>query len=320
VTGELSWVLVGLSFICLLGFGFGGVLVSQSQAHRQKSARRMLEVVAPYRKKRAGDMNLFRPSTEGNRSLLEIAASIFAIHREKLDQYPVRWWIVLGVTLLVARVAAGFMVGFMGPLGIIGLPVLWVALCRFFFGWVVRRRQGMLFRQFPEALAMIVRALRVGVPVLGAITAVAREAEAPTSTEFTRLSSSLAIGVPLEEAATQMARRNGSAEYAFFATAIGLQARMGGGLSETLDNLADLIRKRLALRERAHALSSEARTSAMILGGLPIVMGAGLWLFNPGYMSVLYTDSTGRIILGSAVLMLGFGALAMQTIIKKSLS
>jgi tight adherence protein B len=117
-----------------------------------------------------------------------------------------------------------------------------------------------------------------------------------------------------------MGVRNSLPEYRFFAIAIGLQARAGGGLSETLENLADLIRKRLALQERGHAWSSEARTSALILGGLPVVMGIGLWLLNPAYMAVLFTTQMGHTILAAAVGSLSCGAFAMKTIIKKSLS
>jgi tight adherence protein B len=167
---------------------------------------------------------------------------------------------------------------------------------------------------------MIVRSVRVGIPVLGAINAVAREAQAPTSFEFTRLASQVSVGVPLDEAAIEMGTRNDLAEYRFFATAIGLQAQTGGGLSETLENLADLIRKRLALRERGHALSSEARTSALILGALPVVLGGGLWALNPGYISVLFTTRPGQAILGIALFLLASGGLVMRSIIKRSLS
>jgi tight adherence protein B len=320
MTGGLSWVLIGLSFLSLIGFGFSGLLVSQTQARRQMRAQRISDTVAPYRISRTMGMATFRPAAITNRSLVDMAAAIFGFNPAKLDQYPVRWWIVLGATFVVARIASGFMVDIVGPLGLASMPVLWIMMCRFFFGWIAGRRRARLVEQFPDALAMIVRSVRVGVPVLGAITAISREAQPPTSLEFTRFANDLAVGVPLSEAVTGMAARNDLAEYRFFATAIGLQAQTGGGLSETLENLGDLIRKRLALRERGQALSSEARTSCYILGGLPIVMGLGLWALNPGYMSVLYTNNTGRAILGAALLSLACGAATMRTIIKKSLS
>jgi tight adherence protein B len=252
--------------------------------------------------------------------LTEMAASLFGFSPARSDQYPIRWWIVLVGSFVVARVVAGFIVDVFGAVGLLSMPVVWIGMCRCFFGRAVGRRREMLIQQFPDALAMIVRSVRVGVPVLGAMNVVAREAQPPTSLEFARLASQVAVGVPLEEAANEMGDRNGLTEYRFFATTIGLQAQTGGGLSETLENLADLMRKRLALRERGHALSSEARTSALILGALPVIMGGGLWLLNPGYMSVLFNTSTGRSIIGAALLLLGCGTLTMRSIIKRSLT
>jgi tight adherence protein B len=320
MTRELTWLLIALSFVCLIGFGFSGLLVSQAHARRQKANHRMRDLVAPYRRIGATKMQVFRPAAATNRSLLESAASLFGFHPGRQDQYPLRWWLVLGVTLVVARIVGGFVVDLFGPFGLVSMPILWVVMCRCFFAWVVGRRRELLIQQFPDALAMIVRSVRVGIPVLGAITAVARDAQPPTSLEFTRFANELAVGVPLDEAAAEIGTRNGVSEYRFFAIAIGLQARAGGGLSETLENLADLIRKRLALRERGHALSSEARTSALILGGLPVVMGTGLWAINPGYMAVMFSTGMGHKLLAAAALSLACGALSMQAIIKKTLS
>jgi tight adherence protein B len=318
--GVSPWILIGASLISLIGFGFSGLLVSQYQARRQKAAKRMGAVVAPFRKNRIIELQAFRPAPASDRSLMESATALFGFNPERQDQYPVRWWIVLCGTFVIARVVAGFIVDIMGPLGLASMPVLWVVMCRLFFGWAIGRRRALLTTQFPDALAMIVRSLRVGIPVVGAMSVVAREAQAPTSLEFTKIANDLAIGVPLSDAAKEMGARNDLAEYRFFAIAIGLQAQTGGGLSETLENLADLIRKRLALRERGHALSSEARTSAIVLGALPIVLGVGVWALNPDYMSVLFTTGTGRKILGAAMLSLGFGAMSMRTIIQKTLS
>jgi tight adherence protein B len=320
MTPELKWLLIAVSFVCLIGFGFAGVLVSQAYERRQKSVLRMRDLVAPYRKIRVTEMQVFRPATTANMSLLESAAAVFGFNPNKQDQYPVRWWIVLGVTLVVARIVAGLAVDLLGSVGFIGMPILWIVMSRTFFGWVAGRRKKLLIQQFPDALTTIVRSVRVGMPVLGAIAAVAHGAQPPTSLECTRFANDLSVGVPLDEAVTEMGARNNLAEYRFFAIAISLQARTGGGLSETLENLADLIRKRLALRERGIALSSEARSSAMILGGMPVIMGAGLWLLSPTYVSVLFATSTGHKFLGAAAFSLSCGVLSMRAIIKKSLS
>ena len=314
MTNSLTLVLVTLSLFSLVGLGLSGLLVSQSQVRREKRARRLRDLAVPYQKILSVKLATFRPPAPDNRSLVESLASLFGIQSRNLAQYPVKWWVVVGFALLLSRGVAALAVEIVGEVGLVTMPVIWVLMCRAFFGQVSGRRKKLLVQQFPDALAMIVRSVRVGIPVVG------REAQAPTSVEFTRLSDELTVGVPLDEAAAEMGVRNSLPEYRFFAIAIGLQARAGGGLSETLENLADLIRKRLALQERGHALSSEARTSALILGGLPVVMGIGLWLLNPAYMAVLFTTQMGHTILAAAVGSLSCGAFAMKTIIKKSLS
>jgi tight adherence protein B len=96
-----TWVLVALSFLSLIGFGFSGLLVSQAQARRQKGTQRIRDLVTPYRKIRAASTQIFRPAVKNNKSLVELVASMFGFNPGNQDQYPVKWWIVLGVTLAV---------------------------------------------------------------------------------------------------------------------------------------------------------------------------------------------------------------------------
>ena len=320
MTGNLTWLLMLMSLLCLIGLGVSGVLVSKAQERRQRLARRFEETVAPYRKTKTIDILAYRPAPPKDRSLAETVAGVFAFHPDRLDQYPVRWWAVLAVTFVIALFAARLIASAHAALGIVSMPVLWVIMSRAFFGWVGGRRRDKLLQQFPDALAMMVRSVQVGIPVLGALNSVAHEAPEPTSVEFSRLAAEVAMGNPLDEAAAEMGRRNDLSEYRFFAIVIGLQAQTGGGLSETLDNLADLIRKRLALRERGKALSAEARSSALILTGLPIAMGAGLGAMNPAYMAPLFYTREGKMILGAAALLLTFGTLSIRFMIKRSLT
>ena len=199
------------------------------------------------------------------------------------------------------------------------MPAVWVLLCRSFFGWAENRQRDKLLAQFPDALAMIVRSVRVGIPVMEAMRAVAREIPAPTGPEFDRLVNRVAVGGPLEDAILDMARRTGLPEYRFFATAVSLQNQTGGKLSDALDGLADVIRKRMALKSKGRAMTSEARASTMVLAAMPVVTGAGLWALNPKYMNVLADTATGHKIFGMAVLSLSIGLIVMRTIIRKTL-
>jgi tight adherence protein B len=192
-------------------------------------------------------------------------------------------------------------------------------MTRAYFSWLRQRRLETLFKQFPDALAMIVRAVRVGIPVSEAIRTVARDAQMPTAREFGRMADRLTVGMPLDQALSETAAHVGLPEYRFFATALALQAQTGGGLTDTLENLADVIRKRVALQARAAALSSEAKTSAAILAALPFFAGGALFLTSPDYLLVLISEPRGQQILGAAALMLTMGILVMRSMIRRAL-
>jgi tight adherence protein B len=166
---------------------------------------------------------------------------------------------------------------------------------------------------------MIVRSVRVGIPVQEAVRTVARELPYPTGPEFSRLVSQVSVGVSMDDGMIEMARRAGLPEYRFFATALSLQNQTGGALSETLENLADVIRKRAALKAKGMAMASEAKATAFVLAALPVLIGLVLWALNPAYISLLFTDDTGHKLLAAAVVSLSIGLFVIRTIIKKSL-
>jgi tight adherence protein B len=167
---------------------------------------------------------------------------------------------------------------------------------------------------------MVVRCVRVGVPVPEAIRVVAREAAEPTRAEFGRLSDDIAIGTALDTALHASATRTGLPEYRFFAAALTLQAQAGGGLSESLEMLADIIRKRVALRARGYALTSEGRTSTLVLCAMPFLIVAMLFVLNPAYIMVLFTTPTGHMMLTVGIIMLVLGVLVMRRMIRASLA
>jgi len=184
------------------------------------------------------------------------------------------------------------------------------------FGYFRRRRLDMMFRQFPDALAMVVRALRVGQTVAQSLRGVARDAPLPTATAFIRLADRLAIGVPLSEALPELDADSGLTEYRFFATALMLQSQTGGSLTEALDTLAEVIRTRVALRRRAYAMAGEARASAIVLAVMPVVTFLALLLVAPDYARLLLDDKMGRRVLGTAIGMLLVGGGIMNGMIR----
>lgn len=317
----LLWALMILSCLSLIGLGLSGMMVSKGQREKAKRAARMAAVSSPHTKVQRIEITAFtRPVRTRKLSLPAMAASVFGFDLERPELYLLSWWMTLLLTLVLAKVVQMIADSLVGNLSYLAMPVVWIFASRSIFGWAEGRRKLGLLRQLPDVLAMIVRSVRVGIPVMEAIRAVARETPEPTGPEFTRLVDQLSIGVALDEAVLELARRCRIPEYRFFATAISLQNQTGGTLSETLENLADVVRKRVALASKGKALASEARTSAMVLTALPVVTGFAQWALSPKYIAILFEDPTGRMLLGTAILSLCMGSYAIRTIIRKSLS
>ncbi len=249
-----------------------------------------------------------------------LASRVFGYDMRRLDLYPIHPTLVIVIAAPVAIIIACIASSILGKAAIVSSVVLWPVLTRAQFSRWTNKRLSTLFKQFPDALAMVVRGVRVGIPVSEAVGIVSGEGAIPTAGEFARVGEQIAIGVPLEEALRIMAERNNLPEYRFFATALALQGQTGGNLSETLEGLADTIRKRVAARARGYALAAEARTSANVLTVLPMLLFMALWFMNPSYVGSLITDHTGRLVLGSAIFMLSLGIVTMRMLIRKSLS
>jgi tight adherence protein B len=318
--GALQYLLLMGACLSLIGLGLSGVMVSRAQSESDRRSKRLAAILAPHLRSAQIELSAFTITDDrGPRSTASIIASIFGFSLERQALYPAKWYIILGGTFLVALVARYAAEEVLGLLSWVALPFVWILVSRMFFNRVESKRRSALLWQFPDALAMIVRSIRVGVPVIDAVRNVSLAAPSPTAGEFNRLVEQIAIGTPLDEAVTELASRTGLAEYRFFATALSLQTQTGGTLSETLENLADVIRKRAALKARGHAMTAEARTSSSILAMLPVVTGGMLYALNPGYMMLLFTDPTGKMFFSIAVISLALGMLAIRTIIKSVL-
>jgi tight adherence protein B len=304
------------------GAGLGASAIVHEQNQRRRFRERLTVVAAPYARTHPiavmGHWSANR--SEPMERLIASAAGLFGYDPTHAAHYPLRWWIVLGLALLAARILAGLAAIFAAGWSQLLIPVMWVMFSRFVFKWSVRRRRNALYAQFPDALAMIVRAVRVGIPLGEGIRTVAREAAAPTSVEFGLLYDRISIGLTLEDALREMATRNDLQEYRFFATALALQSQTGGGLSEALEGLADVMRRRLALQARGIALAAEAKTSIIILASLPFVAGGALGALNPSYVGRLFTDHGCQKLLLAAIIMLGSGLLVMRGMIRKILA
>lgn len=181
------------------------------------------------------------------------------------------------------------------------------------------RYQRRFLETFPDALDLIVRAVRAGLPIPEAMEVVTREIEPPVRGEFRRLLDELRIGTAMEEALQRAADRVRVPDFRFFVVSLLLQSQTGGGIAETLSNLSAIIRQRKALRSKARALTAEAQASAVVVGLTPLVAGVGLFLINRELMLTLLTDPRGRFLLGLAGASLVSGIVTMRFLITKNL-
>ena len=317
---NLQAMLAG-GLLLLGGLGLSGLSLVRAQARHERFRSRMDAVVAPHVPSRQRQATLRRTSARTPREdFWHRAAGVLGFSPDRPELYPVRWWIIVAAAAVLARIAVGLLSNVAGPGAYVLIVPAALWLSRWFFRHFARRYANTLFTQFPDALGMIVRSVRVGIPVSEAIRIVARESPQPTARAFGRLSDEIAIGVPLEDAVRRMGEFTGLPEYRFFGTALSLQAQTGGGLAETIETLADVIRKRVALKARGKALASEANTSAGVLTALPGVAALGLYLINPSYIEVLFSTPEGKRLVAVAVGLLSTGTGIMRMTIRKSLS
>ena len=175
----------------------------------------------------------------------------------------------------------------------------------------IRKRSDAFTDQLPETLDMIVRGVKSGLPVGETIDSVSEELPAPMGEEMARVMEDTRVGMTLEAALWLAAERVNSPEFKFFVVTLSVQRETGGNLAETLDNLSELVRGRKQMKKKVIAVSSEARASKYILGGLPIGIGSILMLVSTDYIMVLFTTDAGHIILAIGSVMMSMGWFVM---------
>ncbi len=197
--------------------------------------------------------------------------------------------------------AAAFIVGF-------GLP-------RWFLNSVITRRQKKFVENFADAMDIIVRGVRTGLPLGDCLKIIAHESPEPVRGEFLRVVEGESVGVPIEVCLERMYERIPVSEVNFFATVLNIQRSTGGNLGESLSNLSSVLRGRKLLREKIKALSAEAKMSAIIIGSLPLVVMVLVSIASPEYMTELYTTKTGHRNLMIGAFMMIMGSLMMRKMI-----
>ena len=205
----------------------------------------------------------------------------------------------LGAPLLA--LGAGLMIG-------AGIPHFWV-------GRTINKRLNSFVVRFPDALDLMVRGLRSGLPVTETLGIISTELPGPVGQEFKLVTERIRIGKTMEEALQDTANRLGIAEFNFFCITLAIQRETGGNLAETLANLGDVLRKRSQMKLKIKAMSSESKASAYIIGSLPFIVFGLIYSINPLYMGKFFIDD--RLIgMGiGAFIWLGLGGFIMAQMI-----
>lgn len=200
--------------------------------------------------------------------------------------------------------------------GILFGVVLGTGLPHWVIGRMGKRRIAAFIALFPDAIDLMVRALRAGLPISEAIIGASHEIGEPVAGELRSLENGMRLGRDLETLLWDVAKRIDTPEFRFFVIALTIQRETGGNLAETLANLSDVLRKRRQMRAKVRAMSSETRATTMIIGGLPIVVILILTVISPEYLKPLYTDIRGTVLDVIAGLMLGTGIFIMNRMAK----
>lgn len=185
--------------------------------------------------------------------------------------------------------------------------------------WYVNSKRARRFNAFldelPNGVDIIVRGVKAGLPLSDCIKVVAREAREPVATEFRKITETQLMGISLADAVAKLPDRVPVAEANFFAIVIAIQQRAGGGLAEALANLSKVLRGRKAMKRKIQALSSEAKASAGIIGAMPFGVGGIMFLVAPDYIMLLFTTTSGNIIIAGCLVWMLVGILVMRQMI-----
>jgi tight adherence protein B len=199
------------------------------------------------------------------------------------------------------------------PLG--SMIIFAVGVPRWLVGFLRNRRMKAFLAEFPNALDVMVRSIKSGLPLNDAIRMISAEGQEPVRTEFKRIVEAQQMGMNIPEACARLYTRIPLSEANFFAIVIAIQAQAGGNLSEALGNLSRVLRDRKKMKAKINAMSMEAKASAAIIGALPFIVSLLVYLTSPEYIMLLFTDSRGHFILGVSLVWMSIGILVMRNMI-----
>lgn len=315
---QLILLAAGLTGMILLVYSvFSGPSASKESARRLNAVRfrhsesTTARVEAQMRKAVAARKPKFH-KLAGSSSRIEALA--LRLHRSglswTLSQYIyTSLGITVAVTLVVFLKSGAFMLALaIGAFAGAGLPHL--VLSHF-----IKRRSNAFTAKFADAIELLVRGLRSGLPVTETLGVVAKEVPGPVGEEFKLVTERIKIGKTMEDALQETADRLEMPEFNFFCITLAIQRETGGNLAETLANLADVLRKRAQMKLKIRAMSSESKASAYIVGALPFLVFGMIWWINPGYIGEFFIDERLTVAGIGGFIWMAIGAFVMAKMV-----
>jgi tight adherence protein B len=269
-------------------------------ARRRKSVQDSLKDLD--QREKAREANIKKPPLR-----IQIRQAGLSISMERFYLYSALCGVFVTLLAFIAGAPLLVLPGALAA-GAIGLP-------RWFVAFMRTRRVKAFLNEFPNALDVIVRAVKSGLPLNDGIRLIASESAEPVKSEFRRIVEAQQLGMSVTEATLRMQETMPCPEAGFFGIVIQIQQQAGGNLSEALGNLSRVLRDRKKMKAKFQALSMEAKASAAIIGALPFIVAFLVYLSSPTYIMPLFTTSTGHLILGVSGLWMTMGVFVMKKMI-----
>ena len=311
---------MALAGLLAVGLGAGAFLLvggdSRAQKRRASVARASTTTNAvsaqderTARKKQIAEglRDLEKAKRRRNNLQARIEQSGLAVSRRRFIAASVVFGLLLGAAAWVESKNA-LLAAMVALIGSAGLP-------RFLLERLRRRRIAKFVANFPNAIDIIVRGVKSGLPLGDTIRIAANESAEPVRSEFVKIVESLSLGLTLPEAVERMAQRIPVAETNFFSIVISIQGQAGGNLSEAIGNLSRVLRERKKMKGKIAAMSMEAKASAVIIGAVPFLVVGALYASSPSYVSLLWITTHGRMIAGIAIGWMAIGVAMMKKMI-----
>lgn len=323
-TGLLAIIAAILAFVTVAGLGLAFAGGGQSKASKRAQAivanggsaeRKNRAKAAAVNDPTSRRKQILKTLKDQERQARKATLTLDARLRQAGLSTSVRtFWIVSMVVALV--VFAGAFVFIKQPLAAVGLAfAAGFGLPRWVIGFLGKRRTKKFTEAFSDAIDIIVRGIKSGLPVHEALKIIGRESPQPLAGEFTRLVENIGMGMTVEQALEKMFERMPTPELRFFTIVLAIQAKTGGNLAEALANLSTVLRSRKLMREKIKALSAEATASAFIIGMLPPGVVTLITITAPSYMHVMFTDPRGQLMLLGGVIWMCIGIFVMRKMI-----